>query len=38
MLLSQHPFGFLGSLELTETAKNDIGENVFASVAPGVRM
>lgn len=38
MLLFQHLFGFLGSLELTKTAKNDFGENDFASVVPGAGM
>lgn len=36
VLLCQHLFDFLGSLELTKTAKNYFGENIFSSVAPGV--
>lgn len=36
VLLSEHLCDLLGLLELTKTAKNDFGENIFASVAPGV--
>ncbi|KFP59056.1 Patatin-like phospholipase domain-containing protein 7, partial [Cathartes aura] len=36
VLLSQHLFDLLGSSELTKTAKNDFGENIFAAAAPGV--
>lgn len=36
VLLSQHLFDLLGSLELTKTAKNYFGENIFASIAPEV--
>ncbi|KFV60009.1 Patatin-like phospholipase domain-containing protein 7, partial [Gavia stellata] len=38
VLLSQHLFDLLGSLELAKPAKNDFRENIFASVSPEVGM